>query len=209
VGELDKPIGQVLRELEFVTEPQVQEALAVQRKLGGVVGEILVELGYASHEEVLRALAAQTGLEIDLEQVPREDVKRTFRWLKGDKVRFDLAERRVESSDTPADDDLVVKLVDLLLTTALDVDATEIHFELLTDGFRIRHRVDGAFYEMDAPSRRLAPPLLGRLRRITGLTADRPRNTLKAVFAGRIFRSEAAWIRAVDQESIVLRFQPV
>src|SRR5678810_98041 len=58
-----KPLGQVLKEMELVHEGQIQEALAIQRKQGGVIGEILVNLGYVAREEILLALAAQMGME--------------------------------------------------------------------------------------------------------------------------------------------------
>jgi type IV pilus assembly protein PilB len=56
-----KPIGQILKDMEILTESQIQEALHVQREHGGVIGEILVQLGYVAREEVLLALAAQKG----------------------------------------------------------------------------------------------------------------------------------------------------
>ena len=68
-----KPLGQLLKEMELVTEGHIQEALIVQRKKGGVIGEILVELGYVSKEEILLALAAQMGMEVvDLDEMTIE-----------------------------------------------------------------------------------------------------------------------------------------
>ena len=59
-----KPLGQLLKEMELVTEGQIQEALALQRENGGALGRILVELGYVSEEEMLLALGAQVGMEV-------------------------------------------------------------------------------------------------------------------------------------------------
>src|SRR5436190_15494614 len=59
-----KPLGQVLKEMELVNEGQIQEALSIQRKEGGVLGDILVKLGYVAREEILLALAAQMGMEV-------------------------------------------------------------------------------------------------------------------------------------------------
>jgi len=59
-----KPLGQLLKEMELVTEGQIQEALALQREKGGALGSILVELGYVSEEEMLLALGAQVGMEV-------------------------------------------------------------------------------------------------------------------------------------------------
>ena len=69
-GGRQKPLGQLLKEMELVTEAQIQESLQIQRKKGGVIGEILVELGYVGKEEILLALAAQMGMEVvDLDEL--------------------------------------------------------------------------------------------------------------------------------------------
>ena len=59
-----RPLGVVLKKWELVTESQIQEALQVQRKQGGLLGEILFNLGYVAREEVQLGLAAQMGMEI-------------------------------------------------------------------------------------------------------------------------------------------------
>src|SRR6185295_15952882 len=70
-----KPLGQVLKEMELVSEGQIQEALAIQRKQGGVIGEILVNMGYVAREEILLALAAQMGMEVvDLDELDIDPV---------------------------------------------------------------------------------------------------------------------------------------
>jgi type IV pilus assembly protein PilB len=59
-----KQIGQILKEMELVTEGQIQEALEIQKDKGGAIGRILVELGYVTEEEILFALGAQWDMEI-------------------------------------------------------------------------------------------------------------------------------------------------
>jgi len=62
--ESQKPIGQILKGMELITEAQVQEGLSVQRDEGGALGNILVDLGYISKQEKLLALGAQVGMEV-------------------------------------------------------------------------------------------------------------------------------------------------
>ena len=59
-----KPLGQLLKEMELVTEGQIQEALVIQRKKGGALGDVLVELEYIGRDELLIALGAQMGMEV-------------------------------------------------------------------------------------------------------------------------------------------------
>jgi type IV pilus assembly protein PilB len=65
-----QPLGQILKEMDLVTEGQIQEALALQRERGGVIGGILIELGYISEDEMMLALSTQMGMEVvNLEEV--------------------------------------------------------------------------------------------------------------------------------------------
>src|SRR5437867_1113816 len=59
-----RPLGKSHTERELVSGGQLQEALSLQRKEGGVLGDILVRLGYLAREEILLALAAQMGMEV-------------------------------------------------------------------------------------------------------------------------------------------------
>jgi hypothetical protein len=60
-----RPLGKVLVELEFLTEPQLERALAMQRDEGGKLGEVLVSRGLLSGAELAQALAEQHGVELD------------------------------------------------------------------------------------------------------------------------------------------------
>jgi type IV pilus assembly protein PilB len=64
MAEPRRPIGQILKEMELVSEGQIQEALEIQKEKGGAIGRILIDLGYVAEEEVLFALGAQWGMEI-------------------------------------------------------------------------------------------------------------------------------------------------
>jgi len=59
-----RPLGQVLVDLEFLTESQLERALAAQREEGCRLGEILVSRGLLSGGELAQALAEQHGVEL-------------------------------------------------------------------------------------------------------------------------------------------------
>ncbi len=62
-----KPIGQLLKELGFITEEQIQVALEVQKYVKKSIGEIFLELSFVSPQELAQAIARQSGKEfIDL-----------------------------------------------------------------------------------------------------------------------------------------------
>ncbi|MCG3184068.1 MAG: hypothetical protein ICCCNLDF_02180 [Planctomycetes bacterium] len=75
MGKRRKLLGQILKEMELVTEGDIQESLARQKKEGGLIGKIMVGMGCCSEGDVTMALAVQndmnfvdlSGLDIPIE----------------------------------------------------------------------------------------------------------------------------------------------
>lgn len=63
-GGIKKPLGQLLKEMDLVTEDQVQVALRIQREQGGALGKIFVDLNYVTDEDLNFALSGQLGMEL-------------------------------------------------------------------------------------------------------------------------------------------------
>ena len=57
-----KRLGDMLIELNYITDNDLQEALKIQKDTGGKVGEILVEKGFISEDDLLQALEIQLGI---------------------------------------------------------------------------------------------------------------------------------------------------
>ncbi|HIA27277.1 MAG TPA: hypothetical protein EYN79_04025, partial [Planctomycetes bacterium] len=63
-----QPLGQILKEMELVSEFDIQEALQVQKEKGGAIGRILVEKGLISEKDLTSAIGRQAGMDsVDLE----------------------------------------------------------------------------------------------------------------------------------------------
>src|SRR5262245_31915684 len=63
-------LGQILKARGIVREGQIQEALAEQRRHGGLIGQHLVALKHCTQADVAMALAEQAGLSVvDLKTV--------------------------------------------------------------------------------------------------------------------------------------------
>ena len=58
-----RPLGRVLIKMGKLRRSQVHEALEIQKDKRGPIGAILVELGYITEEDLNFALAAQSGME--------------------------------------------------------------------------------------------------------------------------------------------------
>ncbi|MFZ2968488.1 MAG: GspE/PulE family protein [Sulfuricurvum sp.] len=65
-----KSIGQLLKELNFISEEQIAVALDVQKVNPKFLGEILVELDFITASEIAEAIAIQNNLDfIDLDEI--------------------------------------------------------------------------------------------------------------------------------------------
>ncbi|MCH8164479.1 MAG: Flp pilus assembly complex ATPase component TadA [Planctomycetes bacterium] len=70
----------------------------------------------------------------------------------------------LEELSQAAEDNKVVRLVNLVLLQAIKDKASDIHFEPFEDEFKMRYRIDGILYEMIPPPRHLALPIISRIK---------------------------------------------
>ena len=67
-------LGDILVEYDYITQEQLEDALAQQKEKGKLLGEMLIELNYISEEDMMRALQTQLGLEfVDLRTYEIDD----------------------------------------------------------------------------------------------------------------------------------------
>jgi len=58
---ITKPLGELLIDLGIISKDNVDKALEIQEKKGGLIGEILVEMGCAKEEDIAQVLTVQYG----------------------------------------------------------------------------------------------------------------------------------------------------
>jgi type IV pilus assembly protein PilB len=74
----EKPLGQILTERGVISHSQLEKALEVQKKDGGLIGEIIVKLGFATEEAIAYCLSLQFGfpyLPLENYEISQEIVK--------------------------------------------------------------------------------------------------------------------------------------
>jgi len=103
----------------------------------------------------------------------------------------------------------VIRFVNLVLYQAVNDRASDIHFEPFEKEFRIRYRVDGALYEMAPPPRRLALPLISRIKVMSGLNIAERRlpqdGRIQLSIGGRVIDLRVSTLPTQFGESVVLR----
>jgi type IV pilus assembly protein PilB len=70
---------------------------------------------------------------------------------------------------TAAEDNKVVRLLNLVLLQAIKDKASDIHFEPFDGEFKMRYRIDGVLYEMIPPPPHLALPIVSRIKVMANL----------------------------------------
>ncbi len=108
------------------------------------------------------------------------------------------------ASSTP-----VVRLLNSILHRAIKDRASDVHFEVFDNEFRIRYRVDGALYEIEAPPFHLALPLVARIKVMSDLDITEVRmpqdGRIELSIDGRPVDLRVATIPGVVGEGCVMR----
>jgi type IV pilus assembly protein PilB len=103
----------------------------------------------------------------------------------------------------------VIRFVNLVLYEAVNSRASDVHFEPFEKEFRIRYRVDGALYEMAPPPRRLAMPIISRIKVMSGLNIAERRlpqdGRIQIGIGGRLIDLRVSTLPTQFGESVVLR----
>ena len=103
----------------------------------------------------------------------------------------------------------VIRFVNLVLYQAVNDRASDIHFEPFEKEFKIRYRVDGALYEMRPPGKRLALPVISRIKVMANLNIAERRlpqdGRIQLTIGGRVIDLRVSTLPTQFGESVVLR----
>jgi len=103
----------------------------------------------------------------------------------------------------------VVRLLNSILFRAVRDRASDVHFEVYEGEFRIRYRVDGSLYEVEAPPRHLALPLVSRIKVMANLDITEVRipqdGRIELAIDGRPVDLRVATLPGASGEGCVMR----
>jgi type II secretion system protein E len=74
------------------------------------------------------------------------------------------SEEDLESLKVLAEDAPVVRLVQLIISSAVESRASDIHLEIYQNVFKVRYRIDGVLCDMESPPRRMFLPAISHLK---------------------------------------------
>jgi len=136
---------------------------------------LLVAIGDPLNTAIFEDLSFTTGLQIQGAVADAELIKQKVEELYG--AEASIADAIAEAARSAAGVDAadaaqsapVVRLLNSILHRAIKDLASDVHFEVFPDQLRIRYRVDGSLYEIEAPPAHLAAPLIARIKVMSDL----------------------------------------
>ncbi|KPJ55702.1 MAG: hypothetical protein AMJ42_06410 [Deltaproteobacteria bacterium DG_8] len=172
-----------------------------------------VKINLAREEEILDAVGKlfntdTTSMGRIIEDIGKDDKEELTIDDEGDVDHLkDLA------SEAP-----VIRLVNLLITRAIELRASDIHLEPFEGEFKVRYRIDGVLHDEEAPPKRLQAAVISRVKimaklniaerrlpqdgriklRVLGKEIDFRVSTLPTMFG------ESVVLRILDRESVIL-----
>ncbi len=119
-----------------------------------------IEIALAPRESILEAINRHYG------QMDDESADSMLQEFTDTAIDFTETEQESRGGEEVVDETSapIVRLVQLMISEAVQLRASDIHVEPFEDRVRIRYRIDGVLVERDSPPRRLLGALLSRIK---------------------------------------------
>ena len=123
-----------------------------------------------------------------------------------DDIGFDADVQQLKdlASEAP-----VIRLVSLIITNALDMRASDIHFEPFENRLIVRYRIDGVLHEVESPPRRLSAAVISRIKIMAMLDIAERRlpqdGRIRLRVQGKEIDLRVSTVPTMHGESVVMR----
>ena len=180
-----------------ITDPLDLESVdAIRFRLGMGVDCVL-----AAREQVRHIIASYT------EQTESQSLDTMLQEFTDSDIQFE--DRGDGEADQHAESAPIIRLVQLIITEAVRMRASDIHIEPLSSKLRVRYRVDGVCVERDPPPKRLQGAMTTRVKLLAGMQIEEKRlpqdGRIRMRLEGEDLDFRVSTLPAYHGESIVLR----
>ena len=160
-----------------------------------------VDCVLASREQVQQVIAGYT------EQTESESVDSMLQEFTSTDIQFE--DRGEKGAETHAESAPIIRLVQLMITEAVRMRASDIHIEALSTRLRVRYRVDGVCLERDAPPKRLQGAITTRIKLMSGMQIEEKRlpqdGRIRMKLDGAELDFRVSTLPSYHGESVVMR----
>lgn len=172
----------------------------------------------------LEGVKMATGCEVKIYLAKEEDILDAIERLYGEgatsmeRIIGDLGEAEeipfnveedVDSLRDMASEAPVIRLVNLIMSKAIEARASDIHMEPFENDFKIRYRVDGVLHDEESPPPRLVPAITSRIKIMAKMDIAERRlpqdGRIRIKPSGKDIDIRVSTIPTVFGESVVMR----
>jgi type IV pilus assembly protein PilB len=172
---------------------------------------VLGDLGFTTGCEIKGVVADQALIQQGLDRHYREDatqskqrLQQLVQELQQQGGKIDLEDKAAMAKAAP-----VVKLLNYILYQAIRDKASDIHLEPFEGDFKIRYRIDGSLFELEAPPPHLAEALIARVKVMSDLDIAETRlpqdGRIELTVGGRSVDLRVSTLPTMFGESTVMR----
>ncbi|RMD83312.1 MAG: type II secretion system protein GspE, partial [Candidatus Dadabacteria bacterium] len=171
-------------------------------------GSVIENVELVTGKRVVPVLVRQRDLTEHFERLfggvePSENgVEGGIEVLKEDEE--DVEHLRDLASEAP-----VIRLVNQILSRAVEQRASDVHIEPFENELRVRYRIDGVLHDVESPPRSLAPAVISRIKLMAKLNIAERRlpqdGRIKLRLVGREIDLRVSSLPTLYGESVVLR----
>ena len=162
--------------------------------------EVRVLLG--NEDDILMAIERSYGSGASSMEKIIEDMESIPEYQAEDEENVD--QLRDMASEGP-----VIRLVNLIITRAIERRASDIHFEPFEDHFRVRYRIDGVLHDVESPPKRLQAAIISRVKIMAKLNIAERRlpqdGRIMLRVKGKEIDFRVSCVPTIHGESMVLR----
>ncbi|MEE8449203.1 MAG: type II secretion system ATPase GspE [Thermodesulfobacteriota bacterium] len=210
--------------LDKLTRGYMEEYKVFPLELKG--DTLLVAMADPSALNILNELTLALGYQIESEAWPEEMIVEAIDRFYGEgaatigKIVAGMDQEEIYTPGEeaePSEDSLrgmaqeapVVRMVNLLITKAVELGASDIHIEPFEEKLRVRYRIDGVLYDAESPPKGLQPAIISRIKIMAKLNVAERRlpqdGRIRTRIPGRDFDIRVSTIPTLYGESVVLR----
>ena len=217
--------------IESLSEKFMKQAKVVPLELKE--NSLTLAINNPFNEATLEAIRMSTGLTLELCIAKENEIldtidrlfstettsmERIIENIGKDEKGVGLEDESVDHLKDLASEAPVIRLVNLIISRAIELQASDIHFEPFEGSFKVRYRIDGILHDMESPPKSLQAAVISRIKimsklniaerrlpqdgrimlRVMGKEIDFRVSTLPTLFG------ESVVLRILDRESIIL-----
>ncbi len=171
--------------------------------------------------ETQNAARLRSGLELQVFMAPESDIQQQLERLYGDEENsseklietlgdaFGGDDENIEHLRDLASEVPVIRLVNLMISRAVESHASDIHLEPFERDLRLRYRVDGVLHNMDSPPNPLRAAIISRIKLMAKLNIAERRlpqdGRIKLKVLGKEIDLRVSTLPTMYGESVVMR----